>query len=79
MIDKDEFEGQLDRLLDQRARFERARIDAGACQTQRDWDDYHVQMDRFHDMRDAFLERYLPYVTAVLPTTALTWERPAEG
>lgn len=65
MIDEHDFEGQLDQLLDQRARFEAARIDACACQTERDWDNYHAQMGRFHDMRDAFLQRYLPLVTAI--------------
>ncbi len=81
MIDEHDFEGQLDQLLDQRARFEAARIDACACQTQRDWDDYHAQMARFHDLRDAFLQRYLPLVTTLRPVPAgplHAWERPPD-
>ena len=64
-----------------RARFEAARIDACACQTQRDWDDYHAQMARFHDLRDAFLQRYLPLVTTLRPVPAgplHAWERPPD-
>lgn len=51
---KEDIEDLVDKLLAAKAKEVRAGIDASACQTRRDWENYHTAQREFETARDEF-------------------------
>ena len=59
-MDREILSDRLDAVLSAHERMIRAQVDAGACQTRRDFDNAHRREEEYETAREAFLDAVAP-------------------